>query len=77
MSHPFQIKTSIPYSQTLKVCRLKTQVSCLREMFLVRGYFKKAVNGHRHNVAFGKNQSGIKISEIIIPFVAAIYNPKV
>ena len=61
-SHPFHIKTSIPCSQALKVCRfssskkdLKTHVCCLREMFLVRGYFKKVVNDHKYNVAFGKN----------------------
>ena len=44
-SHPLQIKTSMPYSQALKVSRscssendLKTHVSCMKELFLARVY---------------------------------------
>ena len=44
-SHPLHIKTSIPYSQTLRVSRIwsseknfKTHVSHMKEWFLVRGY---------------------------------------
>ena len=48
----------------------------MREKFLVRGYFKKVVNDQKYDVAFDKNQSGKKILESIIPFVAT-YNPKI
>ena len=44
-SHPLHIKTSIPYSQTLRVSRIwsseknfKTHVSHMKEWFLARGY---------------------------------------
>ena len=82
-SHPLHIKTSIPYSEALRVSRscssendFKTHVSCMKEWFLARGYPEKVVNNQIDKVVFGRDQSVKKNLEIGIPFVTT-YSPKV
>ena len=61
--HPLHIKTSIPYSQALRVSRIyssekefKTHVSHMKEWFLARGYLEIIVNSQVDKVAFGRDQ---------------------
>ena len=82
-SHPLHIKTSIPYSQTLRVNRIcssekdfKTHVSHMEEWFLVRGYPEIVVNNQIDKVVFGRDQSVDKNLKSGIPFVTT-YHPKV
>ena len=82
-SHHLHIKTSIPYSQALRVSRIcssekdfKTHVSHLKEWFLARGYPKIVVNNQIDKVDFGRDQSVKKNLESGIPFVTT-YHPKV
>ena len=63
-SHPLHIKTSVPYSQTLRVSRIcssekdfKTHVSHLKEWFLARGYWEIVVNNEIDKLHFGRDQS--------------------
>ena len=63
-SHPMHIKTSIPYSQALRVNRicssekdLKTYVSHMEEWFLARGYPEIVFNNQIDKVVFGRDQS--------------------
>ena len=75
-SHPLHIKTSIPYSQALRVNRIclsekdfKTHVSHMEERFLARGYFEIVVNNQIDKVVFGRDQSVMKNLESGIPFI--------
>ena len=75
-SHPLYTKTSIPYSQALRVNRIcssekdfKTHVSHMEEWFLARGYSKIVVNNRIDKVVFGRDQSVKKNLESGIPFI--------
>ena len=61
-SHPEHIKTSITYSQALRLSRIclsekdfKGHVDRMKEWFLVRDYSKNVVNEQINKVVFGKN----------------------
>ena len=82
-SHPLHIKTSIPFSQALRVNRIcssekdfKTHVSHMEEWFLARGYSEIVVNNQIDKVVFGRDQSVKKNLESGIPFITT-YHPKV
>ena len=75
-SHPLHIKTSIPYSQALRVNRIcssekdfKTHVSHMEEWFLARGYSEIVVNNQIDKVVFVRDQSVKKNLESGIPFI--------
>ena len=81
-SHPLYTKTSIPYSQALRVNRIcssekdfKTHVSHMEERFLARDYSKIVVNNRIDKVVFGRDQSVKKNLESSIPFITT-YLPK-
>ena len=80
---PYTLKTSMPYSQALRVSRMclsqkdfKTNVSHMKEWFLARGYPEIVVNNQIDKVVFGRDQSVKKNLESDIPFVTT-YHPKV
>ena len=82
-SHPLRIKTSIPYSQALRISRISssekdfiTHVSHMKERFLARGYPKIVASNQIDKVVFGRDQSVKKSLESGIPFVTT-YHPKV
>ena len=82
-SHPLHIKTSIPFSQALRVNRIcssekdfKTLVSHMEEWLLARGYSEIVVNNQIDKVVFGRDQSVKKNLESGIPFISN-YHPKV
>ena len=80
---PPHIKTSIPYSQALRVSRIcssgkdfRTHVSQMKEWFLARGYPEIVANNQIDKVIFDRDQSLKKNLESGIPFVT-IYQSKV
>ena len=82
-SHPLHIKTSIPFSQALRVNRIcssekdfKTHVSHMEEWLLARGYSEIVANNQIDKVVFGRDQSVKKNLESDIPFITT-YHPKV
>ena len=75
-SHPLHIKTSIPYSQALRLNNIsssekgfKTHVSHMEEWILARGYSEIVVNNQIDAVVFGRDQSVKKNLESDIPFI--------
>ena len=83
-SHPLHIKTSITFSQALRVNRIcssekdfKTHVSHMEEWLLARGYSEIVVNNQIDKVVFGRDQSVKKILESGIPFITTYYYTKV
>ena len=75
-SHPLHIKTSIPYSQALRLNNIsssekdfKTHVSHMEEWILAKGYSEIVVNNQIDTVVFGRNQSVKKNLESDIPFI--------
>ena len=82
-SRPLHIKTSIPYSQALRINRIcsserdvKTRVSRMEEWFLARGYSEIVANNQIDKVVFGRDQSVKKSLKSDIPFVTS-YHPNV
>ena len=82
-SHPLHIKNSIPYSQALRVSRIRSSekdfqmhVSQMKEWFLARGYPEIVVNNQIDEVVFGRDQSVKKNLESSILFVTT-YHPNV
>ena len=82
-SHSLLIKTSIPYSQALRVSRIfssekdfKTHVSHMKEWFLARGYPEKVVNNQIDKAVFGRDKSVMKNMETGILFDKT-YHPNV
>ena len=82
-SHALHIKTSIPYSQALRVSRIcssekdfKTRVSHMKEWFLARSYPEIDANNQIDKVVFDRDRSVKKYLESGIPFVTT-YHPKV
>ena len=82
-SHSLNIKTSISYSQGLRVSRtcpsgkdFKSHVSHMKEWFLAIGYPEIVVNDQIDKVVFGRDQSVEKNLASGIPFVTT-YHPKV
>ena len=71
-SHPLHNKTSIPYSQALRV----NHVYHMEEWFLATGYSEIVVNNQIDKVVFGRNQFVKKNLESGIPFITT-YHPKV
>ena len=72
--HPLHIKTSIPFSQALRVNRIcssekdfKTHVSHMEEWLLARGYSEIVANNQIDKVVFGRDQSVKKIWKV--PFL--------
>ena len=77
--HPLHIKTSITFSQALRVNRIcssekdfKTHVSHTEEWLLARGYSEIVVNNQIDKVVFGRYQSVKKILESGIPLLLPI-----
>ena len=82
-SHSLHIKTSIPYSQGLRVSRtcssekdFKSHVSHMKEWFLAIGYPEIVANNQIDKVAFARDQSVKKNLASGVPFVTT-YHPKV
>ena len=82
-SHSLHIKTSIPYSQGLRVSRtcssekdFKSHVSHMKEWFLAIGYPEIVANNQIDKVVFGRDQSVKKNLASGVPFVTT-YHPKV
>ena len=81
-SHPDHIKTSIPYSQALRINRVcssqndfNAHIYNLKDWFLARDYPQKVVSEQIDKVVFGKQPTRKDTSEQGVPFVAT-YHPK-